>query len=156
MKTWMKGNRKYCWAAYFLLLLGLSWSTNRFMPSWMFSLEHWFKEAVNVIPFKTMVYYFNSLWDGSLNVNIPVRFFIMNILIGISMGVLFAFLNRKASLVQMLTFSCVFFMIFEGAALLLRIGIFDVDSILIRTAVAVGGYQMIQRYVLTNKKVIGI
>lgn len=156
MKTGMKGNRKYCWAAYFLLLLTLSWRTNHFMPSWMFSFEHWFKEAVNVIPFKTIIYYFNSLWDGSLNVNIPIRFFIMNIVIGVSMGVLFLILNRKASLVQVMMFSCVFFLIFEGTALLLRIGIFDIDSILIRTAVAVGMYQVIQRYILTNKKVVGV
>lgn len=156
MKKSIEGHKKYCWSVYFLLLLGAIWQTNRFMPSWMFSIDHWLKGAVNLIPFKTIAYYFSSLWTGSLNVSIPIRFFTMNLIVGIVLGVLFVIMNRKASIIQMIAFSCLFFTVFEGTALLLKIGIFDVDAILLRTVGAVGIYKLIHRYVLTGKKVIEV
>lgn len=151
MKEMTQGHKKYVYMIYFLLLLGLCWYTNRYLPRWMYSIDHWFKDAVNIIPFKTIWTYFSSFWTGMLNVNIPIRFFIMNSLVGCSMGILYFITNRQVKLSQLVKMSMIFFVLFEAITLILHIGFFDIDAIMIRTLFAVVGYKMILRLNTVHK-----
>ncbi len=85
------------WLVYVLMISVLCMlPTFQFNPAWMYDTKYLWTHAINIVPFKSVIYYASGLIDGSLNFNIAVGFFVRNMLIGFPLAFLIPMtVNKK-------------------------------------------------------------
>jgi len=125
----------YCMVLLYLLLL------NRPYPYVRAPLAEYFRHAVNLIPFKTIIELFTRNAQRSINPNTVYNNAVGNFLLFLPMGIYLPSVcpdTRKIGRFLRLVFLVV--LMVETMQLLLRIGSFDVDDILLNVAGAAAGY----------------
>lgn len=119
-----------------------------FFQKWMYNagvyqMTHWeyLTARTNLIPLTTIVFYIKSLVGQTINTDICVRFFLLAIGAGVPLGLLLpAAFEKLQRLRAFLGAMIALLLVKEAAEVLLMIGSFDVDSILLSLLGAAAGW----------------
>lgn len=114
----------YLFALIVLLFLGF-----RSYMGTDLSLIEYVKWSSNWVPFKTIITYVTAIFDGSMNMDIPIKNLIGNAFMFLPMGIYLPYFIRKINKVIVFSFSMVILLfVIEVAQLVTRRGSFDVDD----------------------------
>lgn len=125
------------WIIYFIVI-GILFITPTFQlnPKWMYEINNIFYNSINIIPFKTIVYYISSLMDNSINANIAIGFFIRNLIVGLPLGLLIPITIKNVNIKKFILITILVSLGIEVLSFMLRIGVIDIDAILLRLIAA--------------------
>lgn len=125
------------WIIYFIAI-GILFITPTFQlnPEWMYEINNVFNNSINIIPFKTIIYYISSLMDNSINVNIAIGFFIRNLIVGLPLGLLIPATIKNVNIKNFILITILVSLGIEVLSFMLRIGVIDIDAILLRLIAA--------------------
>ena len=112
----------------FLLFLN---SRNYF---WMqdMSLLNYFKQTTNLVPFKTISTYIKALFDQTMNIDIPIKNLVGNLIMFLPMGIYLPTFIKKLKRVGLFSLSMFsLLVIIEVLQLLTRRGSLDIDDFIL-------------------------
>lgn len=104
-------------------------------------LTIYLKFSANFVPFKTISIYVNALFNGSMNINIPIKNLFGYLLIFLPMGIYLPFYVKRVN--KLGVFIIVIFgmlLLIEIIQLVTRLGSFDVDNLILNMVGALIGY----------------
>ncbi|MDR7238153.1 VanZ family protein [Neobacillus drentensis] len=105
------------------------------------SLIEYIKSSTNIVPFKTIITYINAIFDGSMNMDIPIKNLIGNFVMFMPMGIyLPLFINKLNKIVIYSIFMTILLFSIEVAQLVTRRGSFDIDDFILNMLGALIGY----------------
>ena len=98
------------------------------------------KYSINVIPFKTISQYIMALFDGSMNMDIPIKNLFGNMLVFAPLGFYLPFFSKnKMTILKCIGFSCIMIILLEALQIFTRTGSFDIDDLILNIiGVAIG------------------
>ncbi len=97
--------------------------------------------SVNIIPFKTIGTYIMAIFDGSMNLNIPIRNLGGNFILFLPMGVYLPILIKKLDSFKSYSISMIPLLLsVELIQLITRRGSFDIDDIILNMFGALVGF----------------
>lgn len=133
----------YCIVLVYLLFLYGYRTGNQFNLK-TFSKEHF--EMTNIIPFKTIFYYLERMYNSTINTNIVATNLIGNILMFLPMGMALPVLFSKKfnKLWKIVVFIILLVMIIEITQFITYTGSADIDDIILNTTGAIIGYVIIK------------
>lgn len=104
-------------------------------------LSDYVRVSSNIVPFKTIGAYTDAIRDGSMNIDIPIRNLIGNILAFLPMGIYLPFFFKKLNKgSRYLMFMTLLLVVVEVGQLVTRRGSFDVDDYILNILGALIGY----------------
>lgn len=114
-------------------------------------LSIYLRFSANFVPFETITIYIKAIFDGSMNINIPIRNLFGNLLMFLPMGIYLPYYVKRAN--KRGVFIIAMFgmlLLIEVIQLITRLGIFDVDDLILNMVGALIGYgiwemKMVQR-----------
>lgn len=99
------------------------------------------KYSSNIVPFKTISTYINAIFDGSMNIDIPIKNLIGNFILFLPMGIYLPFLTKKINKMNVLSiFMIILLSIIEVVQLVTRRGSFDIDDFILNILGALIGF----------------
>ena len=99
------------------------------------------KYSSNIVPFKTISTYINAIFDGSMNIDIPIKNLIGNFILFLPMGIYLPFLTKKINKMNVLSiFMIILLFIIEVVQLVTRRGSFDIDDFILNILGALIGF----------------
>lgn len=105
------------------------------------SLIEYIKSSSNFVPFKTISSYIQSIFDGSMNISIPIKNLVGNLFMFLPMGIFLPFFIVKINKVSIFTISMIILLFFiEAIQLVTRRGSFDIDDFILNTLGALIGF----------------
>lgn len=105
------------------------------------SLIEYIKWNSNIIPFKTITTYVTAIFDGRMNLDIPIKNLIGNTLLFLPMGIYLPYLITKMNRLSVFSLSMVILLfVIEAAQLVTRRGSFDVDDFILNMLGALIGF----------------
>ena len=120
-------------------------------------LLEYMKFNANFIPFKTIGTYISAIFTGSMNVNIPIRNLVGNVLLFLPMGLYLPFFFNQFNKIKIyvISMSLLLFSV-EVVQLITRRGSFDIDDVILNMVGAFIGYgiwksKWVQKYVTTKQ-----
>ncbi|MGP4065980.1 VanZ family protein [Oceanobacillus sp. M65] len=132
---------KVSFVIYLIALTMLLFLRNRGYMWADLSLIEYIKSSSNVVPFKTINTYFQAIFDGSMNLDIPIKNLGGNIFMFLPMGIYMPFYITKLTRVSTFTtFMIVLLFLIETLQLLTRTGSFDIDDFILNMLGALLGY----------------
>ena len=118
-----------------------------FFPVYRTHINYSFTEYViktsNVKPFYTIVTYIKAVQDGSMNLDIPIRNMLGNLLLFVPYAY-FYYIWKKPDPYQFLLSTTGILLATEVLQMALRVGFFDIDDILLRLAGAAAAYYILR------------
>jgi len=128
---------------FFILFLYRFRMVNHFEIE-LFSKEHF--EMVNLMPFATIISFFERAAEGSINMNIVVRNMAANLLMFIPMGMALPVLFEKKfnKLWKMIVFMLILVSMIEVIQFITFYGSADIDDLILNVLSAVIGYGIVQ------------
>lgn len=97
--------------------------------------------SVNIIPFKTIVTYIKAIFDGSMNLNIPIRNLGGNFILFLPMGIYLPFLIKRLDSFKRFAISMIILLLsVELIQLITRRGSFDIDDLILNLFGALLGF----------------
>ena len=115
----------------------------RHRGSWWMDLSpfEYARMHMNLIPFRTIGGYIKSIFDGSMNLNIPLENLCGNLFMFLPLGIYLPFFHKKIDNLKKCILSILpIFLVIEIAQFLTKRGAFDIDDLLLNLAGAVIGY----------------
>lgn len=107
------------------------------------SLGDYIIQYSNLIPFKSISFYIGTLIDGSINTNISVSNLLLVPTLVMPIGFLVPFIIRKAKKYgTFVIIICGFMLVAETLQMLLKVGIFDIDDVILGLVGATVGYAL--------------
>lgn len=126
----------YLFVLVFILFLG----TRGYIWSDLSLLEY-MKRSSNFVPFKTISTYFKAIFDGSMNMDIPIKNLVGNFIMFLPMGFYLPFFMKKINKVSVFSFSIITLLfIIEVLQLVTRRGSFDIDDFILNMLGALIGF----------------
>jgi len=105
------------------------------------SLIEYIKSSSNFVPFKTISTYIQAIFDGSMNISIPIKNLVGNLFMFLPMGIFLPFFIVKINKVSIFTISMIILLFFiEAIQLVTRRGSFDIDDFILNTLGALIGF----------------
>ena len=105
------------------------------------SLIEYIKSSSNFVPFKTISTYVQAIFDGSMNISIPIKNVVGNLFMFLPMGIFLPFFIVKINKVSIFTISMIILLFFiEAIQLVTRRGSFDIDDFILNTLGALIGF----------------
>lgn len=105
------------------------------------SLLAYIKNSSNFIPFLTISIYFESIREGSLNLDIPLKNLVGNFILFLPMGVYLPFFIKKLNNIWIFSISMIALLfIVEITQLVTRRGSFDIDDFILNLPGALIGF----------------
>lgn len=105
------------------------------------SLIEYIKSSSNFVPFKTISSYIQAIFDGSMNISIPIKNLVGNLFMFLPMGIFLPFFIVKINKVSIFTISMIILLFFiEVIQLVTRRGSFDIDDFILNTLGALIGF----------------
>ncbi len=105
------------------------------------SLIEYIRTSSNFVPFKTISTYIMAMFDGSLNLGIPIKNLIGNLIMFLPMGIYLPYYIKKINKVGRFTFSMIIlFFVIEVTQLVTRRGSIDIDDFILNMVGALIGY----------------
>lgn len=131
----------YLFALIMLLFVGVMFVGIRGHLWTDISLLEYLKGSSNFVPFKTISTYIQALFDGSMNIDIPIKNLVGNLFMFLPMGIYLPFFIVKINKVGIFTISIVILLFFiEAIQLVTRRGSFDIDDFILNTFGALIGF----------------
>ena len=118
----------------FLQSRGFDWRSS--LP-----LLEYIKTSSNIVPFKTIFTYVTAIFNGRMNIDIPIKNLVINLLLFLPMGIylpLFIKKINKTSLFSIYAIALLF--IVEVVQLLTKRGSFDIDDFILNMVGALIGF----------------
>ncbi len=135
----------YCLALVFVLFLHNSYRVglNTFSIS-LFSKQHF--EMCNLIPFKSILGYFNRLVQNTINTNIVVTNLLVNLILFLPMGMAIPILCKEKinKFWKFLLFIILLTVLIEILQFITLMGASDIDDVILNTIGACIGYEIIR------------
>ncbi|WP_151706150.1 VanZ family protein [Weizmannia acidilactici] len=105
------------------------------------SLIEYIRTSSNFVPFKTISTYIMAMFDGSLNLGIPIKNLIGNLIMFLPMGIYLPYYIKKINKVGRFTFSMIILLfVIEVTQLVTRRGSFDIDDFILNMVGALIGF----------------
>jgi len=124
----------------FALVTILSLGSRGFLWSDLSMLEY-IKHSSNVVPFKTINTYLNALFDGSMNMDIPIKNLVGNFILFLPMGIYLPFFMKRINKVSIFSITMITLLfIIEAIQLVTKRGSFDIDDFILNILGALIGY----------------
>ncbi|MFD2654733.1 VanZ family protein [Gracilibacillus thailandensis] len=132
MRKVIKFTLGICFILYLFVLIILLFFENRGYTGTNLSLIEYIKNTSNFIPFNTIYFYVQAMFNETLNINIIVRNIIGNIIAFMPMGVFLPLFIRKLNSVTRFTVSMIVIILsIETLQALTRRGSFDIDDLIL-------------------------
>ena len=126
---------------YLFILILLLFIGNRGYKMTDLSLLEYVRASSNFAPFKTIRLYFQAIWDGSMNRDIPIKNLVGNLLMFLPMGIYLPFFIKRMNKANIFILSTVILLFFvETIQLVTRKGRFDVDDFILNMLGALMGF----------------
>lgn len=127
---------------YLLALISLLFLGSRTIYVWDdVSFIEYIQFSSNLVPFQTISIYFNALFDGSMNIDIPIKNLFGNLLMFLPMGIYLPYFLRKLNKLGTFTISIVILLLsIEVIQLVTRLGSFDIDDLILNMVGALIGF----------------
>lgn len=125
----------YCFAVLSILFLS---SRGRWSQ---LSLIDYMKSFSNLVPFRTIIGYYKGFTEGTMNLDIPIKNVLGNLILFLPMGFYLPYFFKKLRTFGKI-FLCLFVIILslEILQLLLRRGSFDIDDLILNLLGAIIGF----------------
>lgn len=105
------------------------------------SLFDYIKRSSNIIPLKTIITYVEAIIKGDINMDIPVKNLLGNLVLFFPMGFYMTYSHRKPLSLKNYTLICILILIcIEVGQILLRRGSFDIDDFILNISGAIIGF----------------
>lgn len=128
----------------FLVSRGIFWS-------YLSSIEY-IKYSSNIVPFKTINTYIMAMFDGSMNINIPIKNLFGNLIMFLPIGIYLPYYTSKLSTLYTFIISMMFLLFFNIVTpIVRRLGSFDIDDFILNMFGALMGFcicntKVVQKY----------
>jgi glycopeptide antibiotics resistance protein len=116
------------------------------------SLIEYIKSSSNFVPFKTISTYIMAILDGSMNISIPIKNLLGNLIMFLPMGIYLPYFIKKINKVRTITISMILLLfVIEVIQAVTRRGSFDIDDFILNMVGALIGYgiwktKIVQKY----------
>ncbi|GAA0286802.1 glycopeptide antibiotics resistance protein [Gracilibacillus halotolerans] len=105
------------------------------------SLIEYIKSSTNIIPFKTISTYVIAIFDGSMNIDIPIRNLLGNLIMFFPMGIYLPYYIKKINkLSRFIGAMTVLLFLIEITQLVSRRGSFDIDDFILNMVGSLIGF----------------
>jgi glycopeptide antibiotics resistance protein len=105
------------------------------------SLIEYIKSSSNFVPFRTIGTYVKAIFDGSMNIDIPIKNLFGNFIMFLPMGIFFPYFIRRNQKVSTLFISMIILLsAIEVTQLVTRRGSFDIDDLILNIFGALIGF----------------
>ena len=146
MKRYITTAIKISMVVYIAVLFILLFVRHR--GSWWMDLTpfEYARMHLNLVPFKTIGGYIKAVFDGSMNLNIPLENLFGNLIMFLPFGLYIPFFNKKIDSLKKFILSIVpIFLIIEMAQFMTKRGAFDIDDLILNLTGAILGYLIWKR-----------
>lgn len=127
--------------AYVLVLIMLLYFGGRGRVFSELSMLEYIKRASNIVPFRTIHVYVLALFDGSLDISIPIKNLFGNMLLFVPMGLYLPYYRTRIDSFKRFTLTMTSILLFiEVTQLILKRGSFDIDDFILNMLGACVGY----------------
>jgi len=126
---------------YLLALIALLFLGSRgYMMAGM-SLIEYIRYSSNLVPFRTISIYISALFDGSMNIDIPIKNLLGNFLMFLPMGIYIPYFIKKINKISAFAISMILLLfLIEVIQVVTRRGSFDIDDFLLNMIGALIGF----------------
>ncbi|RKQ33239.1 VanZ family protein [Oceanobacillus halophilus] len=105
------------------------------------SLIEYIKNSSNFVPFKTISTYITAMFDGSMNMDIPIKNLFGNLIMFLPMGIYLPYFLKRINKVSGFTISMIILLfVIEVIQLVTRRGSFDIDDFILNMVGALVGF----------------
>ncbi|MFT9597276.1 VanZ family protein [Mesobacillus sp.] len=105
------------------------------------SLIEYIKRSSNFVPFKTISTYIKAIFDGSMNMDIPIKNLVGNLFMFLPMGIYIPYFIKGIYKVSVFSLSMtILFFVIEVIQLVSRRGSFDIDDFILNMLGALIGF----------------
>lgn len=115
------------------------------------SFSTYIHSNVNLIPFKTIQVYYNGYINHRAYSSIAFTNLVANLLIFLPMGIFIPSLFKKTNIIKFIILTFMILLGVETLQLVLKIGIFDIDDIILNFSGAFLGYILYKIYSVIKK-----
>lgn len=141
MKKALKMTAINSFAIYVLLLIYILFINFRAHFGEELSLADYIKYCSNLMPFRSIVLYIEALFTGSMNIETPIQNLFGNLLIFLPMGLYLPYFFKRLQRFQRYAICMAAVLIgVEAIQILLRVGSFDIDDVILNIAGACAGF----------------
>lgn len=141
MKKALKIIAAFSFGLYAFMLVYILYLSSRGYFGANLSLIDYIRYSSNLIPFKTISFYIGALYNNSMNIEIPIQNLLGNLLMFLPMGIYLPYFFKKLrKLGRYVLCILVVLIVSEAIQLLLRVGSFDVDDIILNISGALTGF----------------
>lgn len=131
----------YILALIMLLLVGVLFVGIRGQIWTNLSLIEYIKSSSNFVPFKTISTYLTAMFTGSINIDIPIKNLLGNLVMFLPMGIYLPYYIKRLNKVGSFTLSMIVLLfVIEVTQLVTRRGSFDIDDFILNVAGALIGF----------------
>lgn len=131
----------YILALIMLLLVGVMFVGIRGQIWTNLSLIEYIKSSSNFVPFKTISTYLTAMFTGSINIDIPIKNLLGNLVMFLPMGIYLPYYIKRLNKVGSFTLSMIVLLfVIEVTQLVTRRGSFDIDDFILNVAGALIGF----------------
>lgn len=105
------------------------------------SFWEYIKNSSNFVPFKSISTYINAIFNGTMNIDIPIKNIFGNLILFLPMGIYLPYLIKKLNKLSSFSISMIILLfVVEVIQLVTRKGSFDVDDFILNMFGALMGY----------------
>ena len=105
------------------------------------SLVEYIKRSSNFVPFKTISTYITAMFNGSMNIDIPIRNLLGNLIMFLPMGIYLPYYIKKINKVSGFTILMIILLfIIEVIQVVTKRGSFDIDDFILNMLGALIGF----------------
>ena len=105
------------------------------------SLLEYIKSSTNIVPFQTINTYVTAIFDGSMNINIPIQNLAGNLIMFLPMGINLPYYIKKVNkLGRFIVLMILMLFFIEITQLITKRGSFDIDDFILNMAGAGIGF----------------
>lgn len=135
----------YLLALVMLLFVGVMFVGARGHVWTDLSLIEYLRRSSNFVPFKTISIYIKAMFNGSLNISIPIKNLLGNLIMFLPMGIYLPYYIKKINKVGRFTFSMIILLfVIEVTQLVTRRGSFDIDDFILNIVGAWIGFIILE------------
>jgi glycopeptide antibiotics resistance protein len=107
------------------------------------SLTEYIIKSSNLVPFKTIITYVKAIFDGSMNMDIPIKNLFGNAFMFLPMGIYLPYFLRKINKLGVFAFTMVILLfVIEVIQIVTRRGSFDIDDFILNMFGALIGFSI--------------
>lgn len=107
------------------------------------SLIEYIRSSSNFVPFKTISEYISALFDGSMNIDIPIKNLLGNLMMFLPMGIYLPYYVKKINKIGKFTLAMIILLfVIEVTQLVTRRGSFDIDDFILNMVGALIGFSI--------------